>query len=135
MKRLMIAGLILLAGCGGSTPTQPATPTPIPAANLAGDGSSPQITLCAGAPFNTCTFQAAVKNSGPGCATNIRGVVKFFDQAGGQIGASLNWIAPAAVTTLRVNETFSYTVSPVQTATLNAAATFRTEAAWDNVRC
>ncbi len=134
MRGWMLGGLLMVVvGCGSSSPAAP-TPAPIPAASVAGDGSPPQVTLCAPAPFNSCTFTAAVRNAGPGCAAGVRGIVRFFDQSGSQLGPSLNWTLPTNVV-LRPGETFAFVVSPVQVSVLNAATTFRAEPAWDNVRC
>jgi hypothetical protein len=136
MKKLLPLALLLgLVACGGSSPTAPPTPAPIPAANLGSDGAQGQWSLCAGPPFNVCNFSAGVRNSGPGCATNIRGVVRFLDGAGNQVGASVNWTAPAAVVILRPNESFTFVMAGVASSFMTSAQTFRTEANWDNVRC
>jgi hypothetical protein len=134
-RSAVVLGILLFIACGGATaPTPAPTPPPIPTATLVGEGGG-QWSLCAGPPFSVCTFQAAVKNTGPGCAVNIRGVVKFFDAAGAQLSTAYNWTAPPAVSVLRPGESFSYLIPLVPSALSVTAATFRTEAAWDPTRC
>ena len=135
MPRLFLALVLLVCtACGGSSPTAPAAPAPIPDANLV-DGGGAQVTNCLPAPFSTCNFTASVKNNGPGCAANIRGVVKFFDGGSAQVGAPLNWSLPGTVPMLRAQETVAYTVFQAPASTLNAGRTYRVEVNWDNVRC
>lgn len=132
MRRAILVLIIISAACGGSSsPTQPA-PQPIPAANIVTDGGASWSFT----PFATSAlFHETMKNTGVGCAQNVRGVVKFFDQGGAQLGTSYNWSAPINITTVRPSESFSYESGLIPIFVSSGSKTYKSEPAWDNVRC
>ena len=131
MKDLVSIGVILLlaAACGGnSSPAAPSAPPP-PVANIE-FGTRGDFESCFG---GTCFFQSDGRNNGPDCASAVRGVVRFFNSADVQVGASHAWALPGAQI-VRANESFVYRTTSL--VPFDSAATkFRSEGSWDAVRC
>lgn len=122
------SALLTVAACGGSSsPTQPSPP---PAAAITATGTS-QWSLCLPL-INTCTWQAEIKNTGIGCAANVRGTVTFRT-AQGVIEGSYNWTGPSL---MRPGETYVYTVPNVPAAIASSSGgTYQTQPSFDTVRC
>jgi hypothetical protein len=130
-----LAALALLAmlalvtsGCGGNKNE------PILAANLVVVGtlsvSNCQVFSVTGL-FNCGTFSGIIRNTGPGCAANVRGTtVSVFTDGGGQIG-SAGWSYSG---TVRDGEQFNYTGGPIVVAQTGLWE-YVTTPSWDNVRC
>lgn len=132
MKRIALGLLLALSfACGSDSP---AAPTPV--ASLAPTGSlsvqacqPPTVTG-----VSTCLlFSGIIKNSGPGCASNVRGTTTTqFASTGQQIG-SAGWSYSSIV---RPNEQFSYSGGPI---TIGNVVTgnwvYITSPSWDSVKC
>ena len=128
--RLPLIALFLVAGCGGNSPAAPSAPPPIPSATIQSAGNSQWITCLT--IINTCTFQAEVRNAGPGCAANVRGVTRFYD-AVDQVVGTFNWTTGGG--TMRRDESFVYSIPGVPLNTAQRTTTYQTVPSWDNVRC
>ena len=126
---VVLLAALTIGGCGNS-PTAPAAPPPIPAANLVAEGG---LTLLTPACMFTCAFQGQLRNTGAGCANTIRGTTRFFNSAGTEL-AALGW-SKAASFVVRPGELMSYNVAFVPRSVVDQASTFSTEASWTNVRC
>lgn len=119
----------LIAACSGKDNPVGNSP-PLPAANIVTTGQSSWIacTVTFG-----CLFQGEGRNEGPGCATAVRGTVKFYNAQDQQLGTAYEW-ALVAGQILRPNESFSYKtlafigVDPTITA-------YRSSPSWTNVAC
>jgi hypothetical protein len=127
MRRVLIVVVALIvAGCGGSnTPTAPAMPT----ANLSTQGN---MTFSCSA-FLGCTFQGEAKNTGQGCATNVRGVSRLLDPAGAEIDrADWNLVLSRKI---RPAETFLYDGCCFTSIAVAAPGSYKTQLSWDDVGC
>jgi hypothetical protein len=130
---LVTVASLSLVGCGGSgSPAAPTPPPPPPAAQLVidGDGAWRQCSSILG----LCIFQGGLRNTGAGCAGNVRGVTRFIDANGTQ-SAPFNWTLPAAAAVLRPNEVVAYQINAVPFALSTTSTRYQTEPAWDNVAC
>ena len=130
--RLLAAGLLFgVAGCGGSSPTQP---SPTLAANIVTDSMGRFAACIGGGSARTCIFEEGARNAGPGCAVQVRGTVRFLASTGAQI-ASAEWsLAPARV--LAVGEAFVYqaTVSSPESQ-YSLITQYAGQAVWTNTPC
>lgn len=134
MSKWILAVVALASvACGGS-PTA-STPPPMPAATLAPQGSLlVQVCSSVNASLITCfTYTGTIKNTGPGCASGVRGVTKtFVIGTQNQIGSS-EWSFTGRI---RPGEEFSYTgVNLTLPAPLDGGWMYQTTPAWDNVAC
>jgi hypothetical protein len=99
--RLALVGLLLVSACAddetGSKssggPTAPTPPAPTLRANLTPFGNFRwQDCVSSGTP--SCTFVAALSNTGPGCAIRVEGTVRLFEAHGLQVGTSYHFVLP-----------------------------------------
>lgn len=126
--RTGLAVLIALSvvACGGSdAPLAPAAP---PTATLQVEGS-PQWVDCS-AFLGGCRFQGSLRNVGLGCAGTVRGVTRFFNNAGAEV-ASAQWGLGSR--TVRPNELVLYTT--IERISDSGIATYLSEPAWSNIAC
>ena len=134
MRRALVF-LILLAGCGGDSPT-----APLPNANIVTEGTGNfvwQQGNCSGL-AGGCLFTAEARNLGPGCAVAVRGITRLYQtqaqlDAGTQL-ASAEWSLDSA-RKLVVGEAFKYSGRFPQSVRDVGPERFRTEFFWTNVRC
>ena len=124
--------LLALASCGGDGPTEPDV---LPTANLVSE-SAGAWTNCSGiGGTNSCSFVGDGRNLGPGCANVVRGVVRFLDAAGAQLGASRSWQFSPAASVFRPNEAFVFTVTLVSRVIVDATASTQQEFSWTDTAC
>jgi hypothetical protein len=84
--------------------------------------------------YTQCAFQGAVRNAGTGCATSIRGIVRFYDSNKTEIG-TFPWTTEGATVT-RPNESATYRTGAVPIAIVNATAGYElTDLEWTNSAC
>lgn len=122
----LVAILLLssLAGCGGTT-------EPEALANIVAFGPGTWVTCLT----RGCDLNAEARNTGIGCATDIRGITRFYDIAGEQNGSGFSWQTSALPNLVRPNEAFTYVVRSVPLSIRNNYETFVSEISWTNVRC
>lgn len=128
MRATFLCVLIAAAGiaCGGNTPTQPR----IPEAVLVQTGTFSFPICLAG----LCTYQGEARNSGNGCAANVRGVTRLLAASGAQV-ATDDWALDTSVR-IRPSELFIYRDCCIaQSVASQQGNTYRTTFSWDNVRC
>ena len=77
--------------------------------------------------FTFCDFVGVGRNLGPDCAEDVRGVTRFYNVAGGQVGPADSWLGPSHLTP---GQGFTYILT-----TLPAAVSYQTEASWTSARC
>ncbi len=77
--------------------------------------------------FFFCDFLGVGRNLGPDCAEDVRGVTRFYNVAGGQVGPADSWLGPSHLTP---GQGFTYILT-----TLPAAVSYQTEASWTSARC
>lgn len=135
-RRFMIAALLaLVVACGGSNtaPTRTPAPAPIPPAQIVSGGGGSFINCLL--TIDVCDFQGELRNSGAGCANDVRGIVRFFNASGQQLYTAFSW-SLTATQVIRPNESFTFRARGVQPASgLQATATYRVEPSWTDVRC
>ena len=119
--------LLALAGCeSGTGVAEPASLT---------QDSEGTWTECYGINSINCDFIGDGRNIGLGCATDVRGVVKFLDAAGVQLGPSKSWSLPGFLRVVRPNEAFTFTVFRIPQSIVNATETRLQEFSWTDVEC
>lgn len=126
MRWTVVALTALLCGaCDGDPLGLSSTPT-IPPANIVVNSGSKLRWEC---PFSQCRFEGEARNTGSGCAYNVRGVTKFYD-ANHAMLARADWTYASKV---RPGESFLYSgwIDPWS----GTVANFGTEFAWDDVSC
>lgn len=129
MKHLICAltlGL-LVSACGGSDNSPTAPPAATPTASLTTSGTGQWVT-CLGT--LGCNFQGDARNVGAGCAGTVRGVTRFYDAAGTQVGVG-QWGLGSRV--IRPNEAFLY--STIERFANTSITAYLTEPTWTNVTC
>lgn len=137
MRRLIVLAALVASACGSESPTAPTIPTPppIPAASLSSTGNL-SVTGCLPSSANlySCVgFAGAAVNSGPGCATGIRGLTTSYDATTKTQVASSNW---AYTPMVRPGESFGYNgVTLVITGPVTGGWFYTTTMSWDNVKC
>ena len=124
---LLVIGLI---ACGdNSTPTSPPPPA-LAKANIVMSGNQYWVNC-----FFSCFAQADARNLGPGCARAVRGVLRFSNGAGAQIGPSYSWSLASDIV-VRANEIFTYRPTErVPTDIVNEVATYTTQFSWTDTAC
>jgi len=128
MKPAVLAIALLSVGCGAEpAPTPVPVPQPAPAA-IASEGSL-AFELC-GPGGSLCLFSGTARNTGTGCAENVRGVTKVVDAAGVQVGATAAW---SYLSRVRAGETFVYRECCLSPGL--APVTYSTAISWDTVWC
>lgn len=134
---LVAPGLWAAAACSDSTGPVNEPPPPPPAAELVATGAA-EWAPCTGS-FG-CHFRAEVRNQGPDCAVPQNGWVRFYDQAGTQVGTArraypfpTSRVSPAG-TLVYTTETFLLpeTIPP---AMMDVIRSFAVEPKWTAVRC
>jgi hypothetical protein len=128
-KRILwIATAIFAVTCGGgrSIPTAPS----VPPANIVREGLL-QFPNC---DFGFCSYQGEARNVGQGCAGNVRGVTRLFNNANEQVGVAEWRLGNRRV---RPQEAFLYGCCgpSFPQSIVNAPGTYRTDFSWDNVAC
>jgi hypothetical protein len=125
-KWLLVIGLI---ACGDNS-TPPLLP-PLAKANIVMSGGEQWLGCILG-----CSFQAAARNLGPGCARAVRGAVLFFNEAGVQLEGVYPWLLASDIV-VRSNELFSYrtTSSGIGNSVRSQASTYTTEFSWTDTPC
>lgn len=136
MRILVVLAAVIAVGCGGnnggSTPTTP-TPPPLPAATITPSGSG-SWAACLG--DRACLFQGEARNTGAGCASHVRGVVRFYGSQQQQVGSAAWALDVGRI--VRPNEAFVYRSTVFVEGSVIAASqggTYESEAAWTNVPC
>jgi hypothetical protein len=122
---------VLVAGCGGGSPTAP-TPAPIARALLQGSGQW-SWGNCLG--DLGCYFLTSIQNVGPSCASGTSVIVRFYDVNNAQRGSDTRMgVGPPGVLsalTIRPNEIVAISsLSPQDT-----FASYRVFPTWNNVAC
>ena len=147
MSRLVaVACLLMMVACGDDAPSSPTAPTPVvmspppqpPSARIIREpSSSGKFVRCSGGgrlPIpRTCTFLAAARNTGEGCATDVRAAVTFRDANKGVISGpkeSYPLVPPSRI--VRPGEVFNYEVGLVNPEGVTA---YSVEFAWTTVSC
>lgn len=135
MRRLIVLLALVASACGSdSSPVSP-TPVPIPAASLAFTGNL-SVTGClpsTGNLYSCVGFAGAAVNSGPGCATGVRGLTTSYDATTRAQVASSNW---AYAPMVRPGESFGYNgITLVITGPVTGGWYYTTTISWDNVKC
>lgn len=132
MRRLLILLALAASACGKDTPV---APTIIPA-TLIQQGTL--IVNGCGTPsptgvYSCSSYTGTVKNTGTGCASNVRGVTKtYVATTRAQVGSS-EWFFSGRI---RPNEEISYTGLVIAVpGPLTGGWAYTTEASWDNVSC
>ena len=132
LERALLAAVVLIAGCGGSSPT-----APTPQANLVQDGGM-SWTGCIG---SSCYFNTSLKNTGVGCATATTLVLRFYTaqnvqdgtdyQMGGFVGNGLASviIRPQEIVPVR---SINYVPPGIPSTSVWSYKLFAT---WTNVKC
>jgi len=130
-ERVLMLIVLALAGCGESDPTE----TGFPSANLVAEegGAFSSCTSFISIP-NDCDFVGEGRNLGPGCADTIRGVTKFYDASGTQLGAAESWSFFTFIV-VQPGEAFTYEIRNVRLEIVDAFASFTSEVSWANIRC
>lgn len=130
MRRVLL--LIVLAGgaaaCGSDSPTAPTTPqaTISRVGNITIDGC-----VQTSATRFSCSYHGIAQNTGPGCAANVRGIVKtFLPNDAAVLGASAFTYAPS----VRVGEQFIYSGVDLTVPDVNGW-TFDVTFGFDSVLC
>lgn len=145
----VVSVAVFFLGCGGSTspsPTAPFSPTPPPpppppvaAASIVVDGAfsvpgcEAKRALYWGMGLRTVscpTFSATMRNAGPGCAVNIRGIATVAAADGSKTG-SASWSYPQ---TVRSGERFVISGGPL-TIPSGGEWWYSMSVSWDDVRC
>lgn len=106
----------------------------MPAATVRLDGNG-QLTACAQITQRTirCDYGETGRNTGPGCATEVRGRVRIV--AGETEIAAARWFLPNS-RVLMPDEEFNYTVKiDAAPDAFKSATAYATEAEWKTVRC
>lgn len=127
MRAVIVCGLaILCCSCGSKTPAAP-TPIPIAVANIVSTGGG-TFTGC-----NTvfCTMTMPMRNDGPGCGTDVKGTVTFFNAQNQTLGSEQWNLAMATI--VRAGE--SFVITKLLASSFQVATTYRVDPAWTNVRC
>ena len=128
--RVAVLSVILLSSCGGG----PTSPTVLPA-NIE-RVTIGRITACiGGGSARTCMFEETATNTGPGCATNIRGTVRFLSSSGTDLSAA-SWSLSPATRIVVVGEQFVYraTISGPESV-ISQIANYTEQFAWSSVQC
>ena len=118
MRRLLIVACLAAAACGGDSP---AAPSILPAQLV----SRGHLTFESCFSFG-CSYYGEAINTGSGCATNVRGVLRLFSEQDALV-ASNAWSYRERV---RPNEVFIYGGCCV-----GQAFSYETTISWDNVSC
>ena len=128
MKRgILVVTLLALASCeSGTGVAEPASLT---------QDSEGTFTGCFGVNNINCDFVGDGRNVGLGCATDVRGVVKFLDAAGVQLGPSKSWSLPGFQRVVRPDEAFTFTVFLIPESIVNATETKLQEFSWTDIEC
>jgi hypothetical protein len=96
---------------GGEGPSRrsPSGPSaPMPTASIQLDGKG-ELKSCALAGLTIrCDFEDTGRNAGPGCATRVRGTVRFLNEASEQVAIE-NWFLENT-RVLAPNESFAYAI-------------------------
>ena len=105
--------------------TGPSRQQPLPAASIQLD-STGQLKSCVrgGSTNIRCDFEDTGKNAGPGCATRVRGIVRFVNEAREQVAMESWQLENSRV--LAPNESFAYILrlnQPAETIRLIAGYT------------
>jgi hypothetical protein len=129
---VILVGGVVAAGCGGKDSPVAPTPPPLAAATIQTSGTATWEACLSG----NCLFQGEARNTGTGCAGDVRGVIRFFNAASQQIG-SAQWVLVAG-RIVRPNEAFVYrsTVHVDAAVVSNSnGGSYQSEPAWTNVAC
>ena len=128
LHTLLIAHAVVLGvSCGGSSPTTPSAP-PTPA-NLVSEGDL-RFPSCSSI---GCSFEGEARNRGTGCATNVRGITRVFDNGNQQLD-SKEWTL-SRTRRIQPNEAFVYSGCCFRGSDVDTPGYYRTEIFWDNVAC
>ena len=121
--------LAALAGCSGSDPVEP---PPLPLADLVVEGGA--WSSCTSYTYieNNCDFVGEGRNRGTGCADDVRGVTRYYDDSDTQLGPTESW---SHIREIRPGEAFTYTVRNVPIGIVDATQSFASEVSCTNVRC
>lgn len=133
MKKVAVLFLLAFtyAACGGKdSPAAPTPPPPLAQANIQTSGTSTWEACLSG----NCLFQAEARNVGTGCASDVRGVLRFFNAASQQLGTA-SWSLQAG-RIVRPNEAFVYRSTVyVDRTVVSGTTTYQSEPAWTSVAC
>ena len=136
MRLVPFALLILvLAACGegsggggGGGPTEP--PVDDTAADIVAVGGV-EIGLCPDSGLE-CSYSQRYRNSGAGCANNVRGKVRAYQ--GDTLLQTVDW-SLATSTVIQPGEIFQVDDCCIASSTAQAANRYTGEAFWNNVSC
>ena len=129
VEGVVIVAFLALAGCGDDGVDV------LPTANLVKDGAG-GWTICRsifGGPL-TCGYTGDARNIGPGCATDVTGVIKFFDAANVQLGPSKSY-AHNASTVIQSGQAFVYWATNVAESVRDATTVISPDFSWTDVAC
>lgn len=139
----VLAAALLAVGCGNSS-SSPSTPTAttaqptIAAAAIVLSGSSnwggclPAFSSFVG----SCILNAAIQNTGSGCAGGLTAVVQLRDASGQQLGADrlVIFLMPIGHV-VRPSESIQFQTLSVDLPTVNATKGLGLKPTWTNVSC
>ena len=132
----VIASFACGGGSNGSSEGSPSGPSrpQLPAASIQFDGNG-QTGACVRGEVNIrCQFEETGKNVGSGCATRVRGTVRFINAAQETV-LTAGWNLPAA-RVLAPQEQFSYVMTFSGTIdAVSGLAGYRQEPLWTNTAC
>jgi hypothetical protein len=135
-RLLFVSALGFATACGGSSsPTAPATPPPLPTANLQPSGQA-SWGVCG--PTHGCFFLTSIQNVGQGCASGTSVVARFLDANDAQRGSDVQMGAAGglAAKTIRPNEVVAISsLGPTTLATDARVKSYRLLIAWNDVGC
>lgn len=136
---LLLLSAVLVAGCEdrespaspSPAPSTTTVPAPTPRALLRPIGTH-QFINCT---FQgTCTFIAALVNDGSGCATQVTGVIRLFDQLGIQLGGPYRFSLPTQQI-VQPAERINYSASFVPFTQAVLVVSYDTATNWIDTSC
>jgi len=133
VRRLLLLALVgLVAGCGGTD--NPIAPGPAAASVVAvGNVSTTGCFLASNGDAKCAVFNGVVQNAGPGCASNVRGVLLTYTAPGNVRIGSAEW---KYVGIVRPNEQLAFSGGPVTVGVPLVGGWFYfNNIAWDSVAC
>jgi hypothetical protein len=133
---LCAAGVVACGGGGSTsreqTPSAP-SPPPMPAGRITLDGNGALTDCFLASGRLRCVFTESGRNAGPGCANQVRGMVRLV--AGETEIAGQRWALPSA-RVLTPDEQFTYTVQfDGAPDAIKGMTGYRAQAEWANTAC
>lgn len=132
MRVLLAVVVLVSAACGSASPTQPTSPLPPPVS------PEPRVEAVADSfTFGTLgadgwPYTHTVRNTGPGCATRVRGTTRFFQDT--TVVLTIPWtLDPTRV--MHPQETWEIAGCCVSPTYANRDVGWNITVEWETVRC